>query len=207
MGQGIETALADILDFKRKPDAVDKQFDNLWPDIHQSAGHAYVREGRSVPATKAALLVASTLFKAWYRSIYYRSSGYGGIVFVHRCPATLYWLRRYISALLAIRGVNAAELRAENCCTAMRSSRDAVGYPDSAMFYGLPFPNIMSWDVSLMLSVAQVDESFYFATQSPDQWTIKPTQAGEVLRLEDRVPTLLDVVATVDRLRREVSHG
>ena len=187
-------------------DNIRGQFDLIWPSIRSAASHARLRDssapfGLDRPEFAPAVLVAATVTKAYHRHVYYTKEKYGGIAIICPHEPVLYWTRRFIAAFLALRDIEPSEWKADNLCGAMRSDRDNVPYSKTAMFYGLPFENIMSWDMSLMLSSAMPEESLFFCATHPSEWTVKPTQAGDVTRLEERVECF-DLLKETAKLKR-----
>lgn len=147
--------------------------------------------------------VAVTLLTAYYRHIYMRSSNYGGICFVCQKPGTLFLLRVLIHSLLGMREIDAEHIDAEVVCPAMRGSKEALPYMPCRLIYGLPFRELMSWDVSNIMSSCDLSESLLFSTSHPSKWDVRASQKGEVIRIERMLSEVVDLSAIVRDMRRK----
>jgi hypothetical protein len=61
------------------------------------------------------------------------------------------------------------------------------------MISGLPFGDLMSWDISNIVGCCDMSESFIFTTVHPSRWRVRASNKGDVLRIEDYLKEVVDL--------------
>lgn len=197
----METELACIL--KGDRDNVDEQFNkNLKIIIDRAAHHALVSRTFAVPS-KQHMQVCTSILWAYYRMVYFASGDYGGVVMVLPDQQTIQWTCNLLIAFLGMRDVEVKTLDAARMCPAMRDNKEAAGYNKCRIITGLPFENMMSWDITNIMACCDLKESIVLTTKPPAVWDIRATQKGDVVRLEGLMPEVFDLRAAIDRIRKK----
>jgi hypothetical protein len=105
-----------------------------------------------------------------------------------------------IEAFLSVRELGVKSYKAENLATTMRS-----GMPDDrpgfACYWGLPYRDMLSWDMSNLASFASPDNSIYFADSHPAQWNVRASNSGARTTIEGKVE-VFDIEETIRKARK-----
>ena len=183
-------------------DDVDEQFHkNLNLILGRATHYAMLNRSFSVPS-KERIQVCTTMLWAYYREVYFAAGDYGGIIVVFHDQEVLRWFGNLLIGFLGLRDVEARAFDAGRMCPAMRDNKEAAGYHACRIIHGLPFDNMMSWDVSNIMSCCDLEESFILTTVEPSKWSVSATKKGDVVDLRSKMQGTFDLKDSLERIKR-----